>query len=127
MATNKFIGSGIIFPIIINDQGRPDYYNNSKLIESSLLCILNWPIKTRFFNSTFGSRIHELLDEPNDDIAASLLKFFILESVETWDKRVEVKSIAVRSFDLYKVEVTVNYQITSTLLEETFTFPYYKI
>jgi len=47
---NKFIGSGIIFPIILNQYGRPDIISDKELIKASINMILKWRIRTRYFN-----------------------------------------------------------------------------
>ena len=58
-AINKFIGSGLIFPIELNEHGRPDTVNDIRLIRSSILNIINWPTRIRFFNEKINlSKFH---------------------------------------------------------------------
>ena len=89
-AITKFIGSGIIFPIELNAYGRPDTVNDIRLIRSSILNIINWPTRIRFFNERYGCRIEECLEEPDDSISISLIKHFIAESLSIWEKRIEL-------------------------------------
>jgi hypothetical protein len=126
MATNKFIGSGILFPIEINESGRPDYVNDNRLIVASILQILNTPKNIRYFNENFGCRIEELLDEPNDGVANTLLRAFIVESLTTYEPRIILDSINIVNYDLFKVNVRLTYTITNTKQEESMIFPYYK-
>lgn len=126
MSTNKFIGSGIVFPIALNANGRPDFTNNIDLIISSIKMILFWPVNQRSFNERFGSRIEELIEEPNDGVAKSLLKIFINEALYQYEKRVVVNSVKVVSYDLVKVNIELSISIRNTRIEETFIFPYYK-
>lgn len=126
--SNKFVGSGIIFPIILNNEGRPDIYTNVTLINSSIVAILNWPYAHRFFNDMFGSRINELLEEPNDDITKTLLSHFVVDALNLWEKRIVVKNSGIKivRFNREKVDVQITYRINSTKVEETFIFPFYK-
>ena len=127
-AITKFIGSGIIFPIELNAYGRPDTVNDIRLIRSSILNIINWPTRIRFFNERYGCRIEECLEEPDDSISRSLVKHFIVESIQEWEKRVELYSSGIKVLE--STPTVVNFQITYTIrntkLEETFIYPFYK-
>lgn len=120
------IGSGIIFPIEINNEGRPDYINDTRLIVSSINMILGSSKNVRYFNENFGSRIHELLHEPNDSVATTLLEYFILEALSTYEKRIVLQSVRVVSYNLSVVNILLKYTITNTKVEDTLIFPYYK-
>lgn len=123
---NKFIGSGITFPIELNEFGRPNWVNDIRLIESSIKMILYWPQNTRFFNENFGARIPELIEEPNDGVARSLLNTFVKESLEKHEKRIIVTKVTIISYDDTKVNISLSYTVRNTKIEETFIFPYYK-
>ena len=123
---NKFIGSGIVFPITLNESGRPDFVNDMNLIKASINTILYWPKNTRFFNEKFGCRIHELIDEPNDGISRSLLRTFLTEAIYENEKRVIISDVKIVSYDLYKVNISMKLTLRNTKIEETFIFPYYK-
>ena len=94
-AINKFIGSGIIFPIEINAQGRVDIINDMRLIRASILDIINWPTRIRFFNEQYGCRIEECLEEPDDTISRTLAKHFMVDAISTWEKRVDIESSGI--------------------------------
>lgn len=129
MATkNKFIGSGLIFPIELNDKGRPDIVSDIRLIRSSILNIINWPTQTRFFNETYGCRLEECLEEPDDVISLTLAKFFISESISKWEKRVELLPSGVTVLESTPgiINLQLRYVLRSTKIEETFIFPFYK-
>lgn len=123
---NKFIGSGMVFPITLNADGRPNIVNDLTLIQSSIKVILNWSIRTRFFNELFGSRIDELLEEPDDSISHSLLKFFIQESIGRWEKRVIITNIELHNREASRIDARLFYNIRNTKIEETMVFPFYK-
>ena len=125
---NKFIGSGIVFPIEIDSNGRIPVVTNISLINTSISNIINWPKRHRFFNEAYGCRIEELLEEPDDNVSRSLLKHFIVEAISTWEKRVEVNSSGILLLDSNPgaVNISITYRLRNTKIEETFIFPFYK-
>jgi phage baseplate assembly protein W len=125
---NKFIGSGITFPIELSENGRPIIVKDINLIKKSIIHILSWPYRTRFFNAGFGSRIEELIEEPDDNVSISLLRHFILESIVQWEKRIELypEGIKIISSDHEKINVSITFKIRNTKIEETFIYPFYK-
>lgn len=126
--TEKFIGSGLIFPIEINEKGRPNLVSDTTLIRASILHIINWPYRTRFFNETFGCRIEECLEDPDDLVTVNLAKFFIAESISKWEKRVELSPSGVKVLQSEStiINLQLTYNLRNTKLEETFIFPFYK-
>lgn len=125
--SNRFIGSGIIFPIKINNEGAVDIYSDLELIRSSILNILNWPKRQRYFNERFGSRIHELLEEPNDLVSRSLIRHFVYEAIDTWEKRVRLVSMDIIFTDEEdRINVKLKYEVRNTKEYDTFIFPFYK-
>jgi len=126
MITSNALGSGILFPIELDVDGRPAYVNDIRIINASIIQILNTPQNTRFFNENFGSRINELLDEPNDSIANNLLRTFIKEAIDKFEKRVKLISLTISNYDSYKVNIQLVYEVINTKTEETLIFPYYK-
>ena len=125
---NNFIGSGITFPILLDKDGKAIINNDVKLINSSIMTIINWPYAHRFFNEKFGCRIFELLEEPNDDISKTLISHFITDAISMWEKRVIMNNSGVKivRFDNTKVDIEIRYRINATKTEETFIFPFYK-
>lgn len=125
---NKFIGSGIVFPLELDSSGKVVVYNDNNLIMYSIMSIINWPQTHRFFNENYGSRLNELLEEPNDNITYTLLKHFITDAITKWEKRVTTNNsnIKIVRHTTDKIDISVTYTINSTKQEETFIFPFYK-
>lgn len=123
---NKFIGSGIIFPLVINSEGRVDIVNDNSLIEASIKNILYWPKETRCFNRKYGCRIEEILEEPDDSIGISLVRLFIFEALDKNEKRIILKDVETIDSTSTKVNIRLTYIMRNTRLEETMIFPFYK-
>jgi len=123
---NQFIGGGITFPIEVNSKGSVDVMSNNVLLRSSIKNILYWPTSQRFFNEQFGSRIFDVLEEPNDNIGKALVRTFIFEALNRWEKRILVKDTRVLNSDHQVINIEITYEIRSTRTEETMVFPFYK-
>lgn len=123
---NKYFGSGIIFPIELTPLGLPIIRKGTDLIQSSIITILCWPYNQRIFQNQFGSRLDELVEEPNDELLKGLINFFIRDSIQNWEKRVNVTDIDIQRKVSEDIEVIITYENKLTGFEEVMTFPFYK-
>lgn len=123
MASN-YLGTGLSHPLIV-EQGKGLTVSDQRLIEQSIAIILETPKGTRFFLPDFGSRLSELLFEPNDEVVADLLKFFIDEAISEWERRIKIERI-----DTEIKETTINCNIQYRILQsnevKSFIYPFYK-
>lgn len=108
------IGSGAGFPIELtkplDDNGNiQQIYNDDgvlvdlvtwspligsfDLIKQNIIAILNTPLGFQIRNEFFGSRINEVIEEPNAQAANYLLITYIKESIEIWEPRVKISKI----------------------------------
>ena len=121
----KIIGKGMVFPIELNSQGRPDLHADLTLIRSALLNLLNWPMFTRFFDERYGTRLHEALSEPDDALGRSLVRTFTIEAIRVYEPRVEIDDIEFNFDGDGVVLMLIRYYITNTRIEDTFVYPFY--
>jgi phage baseplate assembly protein W len=126
MATTDkdFIGSGLIFPLNIDDKGGVRPETGKALIDSSIRSILATPSGVKYFSGIFHSRISELLEEPNDSVVLALLGTFINESLSKWETRIEIEDINY-SQGTKSIIVSITYKVLATKEEGTFVFPFY--
>jgi hypothetical protein len=126
MAGENFIGSGIIFPIELSPQsGTPITRTGQDLIRSSIKMILGWD-NQRFYLPEFISRLYNLLEEPNDELLAGLVEYFVAEQLSTWEPRIELISSRVDNIYPNKLYLTITYKITNTKIQDIFTFGFYR-
>lgn len=95
MATNRlfYLGQGLEVPLKVSQYGRLALATDFKLIQQSIYSILGTPIGSRFFLRDYGSNLHSLLFEPNDEILKALLDEFIGDALETWEPRIKITDI----------------------------------
>jgi phage baseplate assembly protein W len=121
----QLIGKGIVFPFILEEQGRIEIKGGIPLIRASLTNILSWPYADRYFLKEFGSRLYELIDEPNDDVLKSLVRQFIIDSIEIWEKRIKLTGVNMERTNPQTLNVQISYRVIATQQEDSFIFPFY--
>lgn len=80
------------------------------LINESIYRILNTRIGERCGELDFGSRLAELVFEPNDDSLNELAKRFIMDALQTWEPRIRIiDTIIEQDYDNHSLNATVYY------------------
>lgn len=126
MATVNYVGKGLTFPIELDSKGSPVLKTGFELINSSIKIILSWPFLQRIFLSEFGSRLEDLLEEPNDELMKSLVKNFVYEALTKWETRIDILEVDTKRTKPESLEIGIRYRVRATGLENIFTFPFYK-
>ena len=121
----SFVGQGITLPLkLVN--GKPPLESGFELIRSSIIMILSWKYGSRFFLGEFGSKLHLLLEEPNDDILQETIEVFVIDAITNWDPRIELVESIIERPNESTINLTITYKILNTKKEDTFTFPFYR-
>jgi phage baseplate assembly protein W len=113
---------GLRFPFDIGaDSGSVDIQpgdtesGEAELIGQSIRIILGTPVGSRVMNRDFGSRLEELLFEPNDAILDIKLRNAVVEAISKFEPRVVINQVLIdRSQNQRAVTITVEYTIIRT-------------
>lgn len=124
MGNRVYLGRGLKFPLQLT-QGKADTAVDLDLINQSIRIILDTPIGTRLFLPDFGSRLKDLLFEPNDEVLFDLLSYFIIEALDNWEKRIKVLSVDCVA-EGTKVHCTINYRSLNSNEVESYIYPFYR-
>lgn len=73
----------------------------------------------------FGSRLHELVFETNDEVLKDLLAVFIYDAISDWEKRVKYLSTSFEQEDNVIV-CKVEYKILKSNEIDSFVYPFYR-
>lgn len=94
-------------------------------INQSINHILSTRIGTRFFLPDFGSKLYTLIFEPNDFILYDLLKRYIKEALEKWEKRINniIVEPVVEQYDNV-VPVYITYTLINTNVTGNYVYPF---
>ena len=115
---------GLSFPLQLTS-GSHTLSEGVDLIKDSIKIILAWPMFTREYQDAFGSRMHELLEEPNDDILITLLRKFTIDSLSRWENRILLESVSIERPSPEKIVVDLTYRIKELDIQDTLQNQYY--
>jgi len=115
---------GLVFPLELTG-GKHTIAEGDDLIKSSIRIILSWPLFTREYEDDFGSRIHEALEDQNDEVLITLVKKFIIDSITKWDRRIELRKMSFERPNNEKLIVNLLYFIRDINIEDTLTYTFY--
>jgi phage baseplate assembly protein W len=94
----KIIGQGISFPFSFSSRGRSrqlDVRSGSAKINQSIHLILGTRIGERMMVPAFGSRLPDLIFEPEDDILYDLLYLHTVEALRRWEPRIRIVGVTI--------------------------------
>ncbi len=114
--------NGMTFPQKKNGKGFIEFTSDIQiLVRASIIQILGTRIGERAIEVEFGSRLHELIFEPIDDITIALARVYTIEAIERWEPRVDLNDVGARiNVDQGKVEIFGSYVIVNKNIEDTF-------
>jgi len=128
----NFVGNGFNFPIETSPQGEIEKLksetpeNQAERIKQSVFQILSTRVGERFFLRDFGSRLHELVFEPNDIVLVGMARRFVIEAIEKWEKRIIIQNVEIRlDRDNSMFFVWADYVIRSTNVAGNLVFPFF--
>jgi phage baseplate assembly protein W len=126
----QIIGQDIDFPLRFTDANQIGTIPKSdagERINDAIHLILATRIGERPFNPEFGSRLPELVFEPNDAILQRLLMFYTGEALRRWEKRIEVMSVTIlddMSQDRNEVGVYIEYRLRNSHIKGSYVYPF---
>lgn len=119
----EFLGQGADFPHEIKSDGSFALAKELQIVEASLRQILFTRIGERVMQPTFGSRLAELVFEPNDRVFQTLAVFMIRESVGRWEKRVSIDEIRFEYQD-DTVLIDIRFRLVATSVPANVVIPF---
>lgn len=122
---NKYLGSGIGFPIEL-ENGSAKILTGVELIKLSIVTIISWAWGQRYFMGEFGSKWERLIEKPLDNVTMSLVRTFVIEAITTYETRIEL--LETNSFAQgEKLFVYIKYKIKVNGSTDSFIIPFYNI
>lgn len=114
--------TGMSYPVRLNNTGgfivstATGY--DLRHIEESIEQILLTKRGERVMQPEFHCDIESLLFDPNDDTLKAIATYHILEALERWETRIEVKESDIRiTNDLNKVGIEVYFRLINSNIE----------
>lgn len=124
MEKESYLGRGLKYPTVLVN-GSAVTASSRDLIQQSIYIILSTPVGERFMLPEFGSRCEEMIFEQNDEILCSMLRLFINEALEKWERRVKFLDVKFEQSEAH-VNCTIMYRILASNEIESYIYPFYK-
>ncbi len=127
--SEDIIGRGWAFPLKIDTQGGIALTTEKDEIEQAILIILGTPIGSRVMRPTFGSRLEELVFDPNNGQTAAQARRFVEEALGMWEPRIRVTEVNVKPHARQEncMVVEILYQVKATHDRRSLVYPFYLI
>ncbi len=130
-----FLGRGLRFPFGFTQRSGGAQISATTSAEhahihESIVQILGTRIGERFMRPEFGSRLKDLVFEPNDEVLKGLVRHYVIEAIERWEKRVYVTGVSFDesplTIDQNVLLVRVAYRVISSQVEGNLVYPFYR-
>jgi uncharacterized protein len=114
--SKSFLGTGLVFPVQLNQRGEIALASGEQDIEQSIQIILGTRPGERVMRPNFGCRAQELIFEPRDATTFTLMKSYVEEALKFWEPRISVTGIDISIDDSgdSAVFVEIQYEIKET-------------
>lgn len=128
MPVRTFLGQGIKWPLQVDSFGRITLENDRELVNQSLLILFTETEGSEFYREQYGSKIRQIMFEPNDDIAKGLLDYFIVDAIQKWERRIKIADIIYSQppDQPSTINCRIFYIIKQSSEIDSFIFPFYR-
>ena len=128
----EFLGKGTRYPfrfdaaggVAVTEGAGPEHAH----IHESIWQILSTRPGERFFLPEFGSRLPELVFQPNDVVFRALARQFIVDAVKRWEKRVKVTKVEFsedpETIEQNRFLIRITYQVIGSQVEGNLVYPF---
>ena len=127
MQQKNFLGSGIKWPLNVDNSGDLNLTHDEECIRQSIWLILGTSKGERVMRPDFGCGIHDLLFAPNNVQTASRIESEIIHALLKWEPRVEVLNVSASAdtneHNLLNIEI--DYRIRDTNSRFNMVYPFY--
>jgi hypothetical protein len=120
MDPGQLFGRGIAFPPRIGSDGRVQWSAGEENVRDAIRILLVTRPGERIFLPDFGAGLDRSLFEPNTVTTRQVLKDRIQTTLQQWEPRIAVESVAVEAdpADAQAAIATITYQLIATQARE---------
>ncbi len=125
----KVIGEGIYFPLAFSEgKGNELLVRSSGLevIYQSLSMLLSTRIGERYNNPEYGTRLHELIFRPYDNMLLLEIKRYVIDAVKRWEARITITDVLFDTSlsDENQINVNIQFLVNNTNVYGSFVYPF---
>jgi phage baseplate assembly protein W len=125
--TRKFYGSGLRFPLQIDQRGRLASSDGESRVEDSIMMILGTARGERCMLPRFGCGIHELTFEPNTAAVRGRIAVEVRQALLDFEKRIDVLSIDVHASPEQEnlLLIRIDYRLRNNNVAGNLVYPFF--
>lgn len=109
--------------IMVPKQGWYPVVGKPSLIQNNLTALFIYELGSRFRQEHFGSRLWEVIEEPNDQVLKHLLDLFIKSSVAKWEPRIKALDV-ILEHQREKLHITIQFMVDASGTVENLNLEY---
>ena len=126
MPERDFLGAGWKVPLQVNPRGGIARASGEQKIKESIITILGTAEGERVMRPAFGSKLHTLAFEPNNQITAELARHYTTEALTLWEPRIQVDRVSVtHNPAAERLDIDIRYTIRDTNSPQNLVYPFY--
>lgn len=103
----------MIFPMELTG-GKVVPVSGLPLVRASIKNILMYPFGLRPWLHQFGSKLHLMLEQPNDIVLQAIAQEYIVDAITRWEKRVELLNTTTIRQGFSNMEINLSYRVVGT-------------
>lgn len=111
--------------VVGNDGNFRRYIDNTRAVQSGIAIILLTRPGERIYNPEFGSRLYQLIHEPNGPELWRIIQTEVFSAIDRWEPRITNLRVQVEPDPTNQnlLRVGISYTIISNNVPENFVFP----
>ena len=118
-----FLGTGWAFPVHA-DGGVVVTAADQEDISQAIGLILDTAVGERVMRPEFGSRLQELVFEPNNATTVSLAKNYVQQALGRWEPRINLDDVVVTPTG-NRLDIEVIYRIRTSNVAANLVYPFF--
>ena len=127
--SNEILGTGLSFPVDVDDRGRVLLVSGEHDIDQSIRLIIDTRPGERPMRPEFGCGVHDFVFDTIDAATVGRLETEIRSALDRWEPRIEVQKV---DFDLGhmgegQLLIEIGYRVRATNHERNLVYPFYVI
>lgn len=127
----RVIGKGLSYPFTFSSRGKSKQLSvegGVERVNQAIHQILSTRPGERMMLPRFGSRLPELVFEPEDELLYDLLYLHTVEALQEWEKRIEINNVLIipseQMVNNNTVGIMIEYSIRGSHVRGSYVYPF---
>ena len=127
-SSSRVLGRGISYPFTFSSTGRAEslqVQQGIQKVNQAIHMLLATRMGERVMLPEYGSKLPELVFEPNDEVLHTELQFWVTEAIARWEKRITLTAVTtIDEPDLSQISIKIDYTINNYHVHGSYVYPF---